>query len=126
MEKMFENGLKRKFRFKTDRGLVTMENLYDLNLRALNAIAKSLNKELKQDEEEDFLEENSKEFSETKMKFDIVLYILNSKKDEKKKKDQEQKKKLEKDKLLTLLEKKQDEKLETLSEEELRKKIESM
>ena len=123
MEKRFEKALRMKYRVKADKGLMSVENLWGLNLSTLNKIAKALNQELKQSEEEDFLEEVSAKDLETKDKFDIVLYILNTKKKEKLDREQAQSKEAEKQKLLALVERKRNEGLENLSEEELLKKI---
>lgn len=58
-----------------------------------------------------------------KLKFDIVLRVLETKKSEAKDKKNEKAIKAEKDKILYIIAKKQAEALESLSEEELKKKL---
>lgn len=123
---MFEKATRMKMRFGTVKGLLSVEDLWDLSLSDLNKIAKDLNKQIKSADEEDFLKVTSKEDERTKLAFEIVLYILNTLKDEKEARDNMAKKKKEKEKLLSILERKQEESLENLSEEELRKKIEEL
>lgn len=120
---VFEKATRTKMRVQTDRGNLGVEDLWDLSLTALNKVAKRLNKELKQNAEEDFLEEASSEDIATKLKFDVVIYILTVKKEEKKAKAEASTKRAEKERLMTILERKQHEADEELSEEELKKKI---
>ncbi len=44
---MFEKASRLKLRIATAMGQLTVEDLWDLNLATLNAIAKGLNKQLK-------------------------------------------------------------------------------
>lgn len=81
---MFAKATRSKLRWSTTRGLLSVEDLWDLNLTSLNNIAKGLKKELKAEAEEDFLDEKSEEDTITKLKFDVVLEILNIKKAENK------------------------------------------
>ena len=125
MEALFEKASRDKSRFATNRGEVTVEDLWDLTLPQLNQLAKSLNKRLKEIEEEDFLAVSK---SDTKLKneFDIVLHVLNTKKAELDEKENAQKKKAEKQKLLEVLASKQEDALTRLSEEELKARIEAL
>ena len=123
---MFEKCSRKKLRFVSDKGLLTAEDLWDLNLNQLNAIAKKLNKDLKNAAEEDFLEGAGKEDTLLKLSFDIVLHVLNTKKEEAEKRKTAAEKKAEKEKLLDMLDKKKNQSLESLSEEELKKKIEEL
>jgi hypothetical protein len=123
---IFEKATRMKLRFTTTKGKLITEDLWDLNLKQLNTLAKSLNKELKESKESDFLEEENKEDIVLKLKFDIVLYILNTKKAELNEHKDFVLKKANKAKLLDILAKKQDAALENLSEEELKKKIDEL
>lgn len=120
---MFEKASRLKLRFITDVGNLSTEDLWDLNLKQLNILAKSINKIVREDEEVDFLEEENSENLILKLKFDIVLHVLNVKKEEKKIALESIKRRKERDKILDIIEKKQDESLENLSEEELKKKL---
>ncbi len=120
---MFEKASRMKLRFQSSRGVLSVEDLWDLSLEQLNTLAKGLKKQLQNAAEEDFLEVQSSEDLIVQLEFDIVLYILNTKKNEKKAREEAVAKKNEKKKLLDILNRKKDESLETLSEEELVKRI---
>jgi hypothetical protein len=123
---MFEKAAKMKLRFPSSRGNLTVEDLWDFTLKDLNSIAKGLNKKIKSMDEEDFLEDISKEDGVIKLKFDIVLHVLNTKKEENKIKRDITVKKEKKEKILSIIEKKQDASLENMSEEELKKALEEL
>jgi len=97
-----------------------------LKLEQLNGMAKKLNKDLKATSEEDFLEEESKEDDKLKLGFEIVLHILNTKKDEAKARKEYAEKRAKKIKLLEALAKKQDANLENMSEEDLIKELDAL
>jgi len=123
MNNLFEKATRIKMRFNTEFGLINTEDLWDLKLKDLNKIAKDLNKELKTSGEEDFLEEKSQEDRDLKDAFDIVLHILNTKKDENKKKKEAAVIKAKKEKIREIISKKKDESLEGKSIEELEKEL---
>lgn len=123
---MFEEASRMKLRLSTDKGHLSVEDLWDLTLQQLNAIAKSLNKSLKVSAEEDFLEETSNEDANTKLCFDIVRYIMEKMKVEEKDRKEAGTKKAKREKLLGILVKKQDDSLENLSEDELKKMLEEL
>lgn len=125
---IFEKATRKKLRFVTNKGHISVEDLWDLSLEQLNELAKKLNKEVKDEQaEEDFLEddENKKE-SLVKLRFDVVISILKTKKAEAKERENEVKRKAQKEKLLEIISKKQDSALEELSEEELKKRLDEL
>lgn len=123
---IFKQATRQKMRFQTTRGVITTEDLWELNLNQLNTLAKSLKKNLKQSQEDDFLEETPAEDKEIKLQFDVVLEVLETKKAERKAEREEAEKKVKREKILGLLAKKQDEALESKSEEELLKELEAL
>lgn len=123
---MFEKAARLKLRFDSRVGNLSVEDLWDLPLTKLNDLAKSLNKQTKESKEEDFLEEKSSEDTITQLKFDIVLHILKTKKDEKEAKNQAAAKKAEREKILEILSKKKEEALISLDEETLNKRLEEL
>jgi hypothetical protein len=123
---MFEQASKMKLRFQTNRGMLSTEDLWDINLESLNNIAKGINRQLKDSMEVDFLEKPNQTDAILKLQFDIVLHILETKKKEKEGRDLITKKKAEKEKLLEILAKKKDGALEELSVEDLEKKIQEL
>jgi len=123
---MFEKASRLKLRFNTSRGVHSVEDLWDMTLEQLNVVAKHSNKKIKETAEEDFLKEKSTVDVEEKLKFDIVLYILNTKKEERDARKTAVKKKEKRDKLLELLEKKRDANREGMSEEDILKELDEL
>jgi hypothetical protein len=118
---MFEKASRLKVRFDSTQGLLTVEDLWDVPVTQLNTIAKGLNKKLVEAREEDFLEEESAEDEILKLRFDIVLYVLKTKQAGIKAIRDQTKKKEQKEKILGIIAKKQDDSLENMSEDELKK-----
>lgn len=123
---IFEKVSRLKLRFDSEKGNLLTEDLWDLPLTELNRMAKKLNKELSVADEEDFLQDENVEDIETRLKFDIVLHILNVKKDELKNRREAADKKIEKEKLVALLEEKQDEGLKDLSIDQIKRRIKKL
>ncbi len=123
---MFEKASRLKLRFDTERGIVSCEDLWDLSLQELNRIAKALNKDIKSLEEEDFLEDVNAEDAIVKLKFKLVIYILDTKKEERRKLKEAVEIKAKKEKILCLIAKKQDGVMEEKSVEELMAELDSL
>jgi hypothetical protein len=120
---MFEKASRIKLRFNAHCGVITTEDLWDLTLIQLNALAKNLNKEVKSSQEEDFLKDILPEDTIPKLKFDLVLYVLNTKKQERTARLEAKEKKARKEKILEIIAKKQDNALEEKTEDELLKEL---
>jgi hypothetical protein len=120
---LFEKATRQKIRFNTSHGFISVEDLWDLKLIELNNIAKSLHKSLKEAEEVDFLDETSEADTIGKLKFDLVIHVLETKKAENKEKKLAAGKKAEKEKILAILAKKQEDSLAELSEDQLKAKL---
>ena len=123
---LFERASKQKLRIKTANGNVTVEDLWDIPLLQLNKIAKALKKELKESEEEDFLDVRSDADVKTRLKFDIVLHVLNHGVAAKARREAAAGIKEEKQKILGVLARKQDDALEQLTEEQLQAKLQGL
>ena len=123
---MFEEAVRKKFRFTTTKGQMCVEDLWDLSLTNLNTLAKSLNKSIKEREEEDFLAVAPAGNLEEKKKFDIVLHVLKTKQQENEDRKNAQARREEKQKLMEILSSKKDEGLQNLSVEELQQRINSL
>jgi hypothetical protein len=122
---MFEQASRLKLRFSTSVGIVGVEDLWDLPLiggrACLNSIAKSLNKEMKESDEEDFVSKKSSADDRLKLMFDIVLHVIDTKKQEAKEKQSEAIAATRKDKLRAVLNEKKDAALKDMSVEEIEK-----
>jgi len=72
---IFERAARAKLRFLTDRGNLSTEQLFDLTLTQLDKIARRVNKAIKAEGEESFIEENQ---SKTQVVDNLRLEILKS------------------------------------------------
>ena len=123
---MFEKAVRMKLRLDTDRGRLDVYDLWDLNLRELNKLAKSLNKEIKEIEEEDFLEVKNESNTTIKLTFEIVLHILNVKKSEQEQREKAAERKAAKQRILEIISNKENEELQSMSKEDLLKKLDEL
>lgn len=126
MPELFEQATRKGLRFDIPQGYCSVEDLWDCTLKDLNTLAIKLNKVVKEDEEEDFLKEIPKPLTTTKLEFDVVLHILEVKKAEKQARLDAKENKANKDKLLAALARKEDEAIDNMSEEDIKKAIEAL
>ena len=119
---IFELATKNKFRFPY-KGLISVEDLWDLNRNQLDSIYKALNKEVKQVQEESLMMTKSDEDAEVLAKIEIVKYIFQVKEQEAVAKIVAAENAEKKRHILDILAKKQDDALQNMSEDELRKML---
>lgn len=117
-EKMFETAIRTKMRFPF-RGMVSVEDLWDLSVEDLDSIFKTLNSALKQAKEESLLDAKSKKDKELDMKIEIIKYIVGVKMFEQELRLQAKEQKEKKQKIMEILSEKQDSNLKNKSIEEL-------
>lgn len=121
MEKLFESATRNKIRFGY-RGVISTEDLWDLDVEELDGIYKNLMAEKKDSETESLLSEKiTNSILETKI--EIVKYIFGVKIDEAKAAELKAENAAKKQKILAILARKQDAELENKSTEELEKLI---
>jgi uncharacterized membrane protein len=118
MEKMFEFALKNKVRFPY-KGLVSVEDLFDLSVRDLDSIFKTLNAQVKKSQEESLLATKTKEDETLAIQIEIVKHIVKTKLDEAEAVKQSKELKEKKQKIMEIIAAKQDESLHNASVEEL-------
>lgn len=87
---MYKKAAQLRLRFQTDRGALTVENLFDLPLKCasgcdLDTVARNVNTELKSVTEESFVEEVKPDprKAELEVAFAIVKDVIKTKQDEK-------------------------------------------
>lgn len=119
---LFESATRSKMRFPF-KGMISVEDLWDLSLTNLDSVFKTLNAEVKKFEEESLLHTKSKEDEEISNKIEIVKYIVNVKLNEKKKRENDIKNAETRQKLLEIKAKRQNAALENMSDEELDKAL---
>jgi hypothetical protein len=80
---LFEKATKHKVRFESDRGLLSVEDLWDLPLTDapvnLDAMAMGIQRRLNVDTVESFVMPARKQVSSDQFKLDILKHIINSK-----------------------------------------------
>lgn len=125
---MFAFATRKKFRFDTCKGQVTVEDLWDLPLTSdngrpnLDDIAKELYKKMKDESEMSFVKPTSqvnKEFNIIKAKFDIVKHIIDVKLAEAEAAKKAKETKARNQRILEIIAQKEDEALASKSKEEL-------
>ena len=125
MEKMFEFALRNKVRFPY-KGMISVEDLYDLSARELDGVFKTLNAQVKKSQEESLLATKTKEDETLSVQIEIVKYIFNTKLAEaefaKHSKEINEKKQM----LLSLIAEKENEALKNKSPEELKAMLDSL
>ena len=122
---IFEMAVKMKFRFPY-KGSISVEDLYDLNVRDLDTIFKSLNSQLRQIKEESLLETKSMEDQILDVKIQIVKYIFNLKQEEEAKRIKAKENKEKKQKLMEILANKEDQDLLNKSKEDIQKMLDEL
>lgn len=119
---MFDKATRLKLRFESNKGLLSVEQVWDLSLTALNDMAKGLNRELKSlaVEEEDFIGTNTSVDSQLQLRFDIVKHIISVKLAERNEAATASEKKAHNQAILELIAQKERQNLEGKTVEELR------
>ena len=120
MTDIWIEGLKNKFRFEF-KGMISIEDLFDLNLADLDVIYKSLKREEKDLQGDSLLDndENPK-VREVEVKIEIVKSIFGMKQAEIARAERALANKAQKDKILAIIEDKENQELSEKSIDELR------
>lgn len=122
INELFIMATRQKFRFPY-KGVATVEDLWDLNVRELDTIFKALNSQKKQNDEESLLSTKSKEDTIFEAKIEIVKYIVATKLAEAERKQFLAEQREKKNRIAEILADKQDEELRGKSVEELKKML---
>lgn len=129
---LFETAARKKLRFPSLKGELSVEQLWDLPLSSrmgldLDNIAKAVNKELKATEEDSFVKTSSDPLrGELQVKLDILKHIISAKQADAEQATRRQVNAQERQKLQELLARKNDQALEALSPEELQAKLDAL
>lgn len=125
---MYKQAGRLKIRFGSDRGWLTVEDLWNIPLRSksdfnLNEIAKAVNRELKESAEESFVEEKTAGNEILELKMAIIKDIIADKLQEEKDAKDAVARKAKKEQLMEILQRKQNAELENLSAGDIEKMI---
>ena len=124
-QNIFELASRMKIRFAY-RGMITVEDLWDLSVQELDRIFQKLNKALKESKEESLLSPQAKEDSELNVQVAIVRHIVEVKLAEAAIALAAVERKAKKEKILSILADKQDDSLRNMSSEDLTKMLEDL
>lgn len=108
---MYKEASKQKLTVQTSKGLLSVQQLWDLSLSDLDALAVSLEAEHNASGKKSFLQTKSVKDKTAKLKFDIVLDILQTKVEEADALSKAKEIKEHNQKILTLIAEKTDESL---------------
>lgn len=119
----FKTASQQKLRFTTAKGTLSAEQLWDLSLGDLDALAVSLEAEYNTSAKTSFLVKKSAKDKTAKLRFDIVLDVLNTLVAEKDASVEAKKNKEHNDRILGLIADKTDEALKGKSVKELKEML---
>lgn len=122
---IFEYATRNKVRFPY-KGLITVEDLWDLDVNNLDKIFKVLNSQAKQLNEESLLDAPTKEDELINIQIKIIKYIVGVKLAEKEAREIAKIKKEQKQKIMSIIATKQDEELQNTSIEDLQKMLDKL
>ena len=122
---LFEMATRKKFRFPF-KGMISIEDLWDLSLKNLDTVFKALNAEAKQANEESLLAVKSDEDTILDAKIAIVKHIVSVKLADEAEKKNAAIKREQKRRIQELIANKQDEALQNKSVEELQAMLAGM
>lgn len=124
-ENLFEAAVRSKYRFPF-KGSITTEDLWDLSVQDLDRVFKALNAEAKQSQEESLLKVRDKQAEILDRKIEIVKHIVAVRQAEIAAMKEAADKKAQKQRILEIIAKKEDDALQNMSVEELQKMVENM
>ena len=124
-ENLFEVTVRAKYRFPF-KGQITVEDLWDLSVQDLDRVYKALNTEAKQSQEESLLKIRDKSAEMLDRKIEIVKHIVAVKQDEIRALKEAADKKAQKQRIMEIIAKKEDDALQNMSLEELQRMAESL
>ena len=119
---IFEYAVRNKVRFPF-RGMINVEDLWDLKLEDLDKVFKALNAQVKEQKEESLLQKKSKEDAVLDIQIEIIKYIVNEKLAEQEAREKAIAKKEQKQKIMSIIANKKDEALQNSSIEDLEKML---
>lgn len=125
MSDLFVWATRNKVRFPF-KGMVSVEDLWDLSVTNLDSIFKSLKKQEKNANEESLLHTKSEGDDILLKQIEIIKYIVNVKLEEKDNREKAALKREKKQKIMALMAKKDDENLEKMSRDDLQKLLDEL
>jgi len=122
---VFEMATRLKFRFPF-RGMISVEDLWDLDIEQLDAVYKALNKDVQKSQEESLLSAPRVGNADLNAKIEIEKYIFQIKQAEEEERKNAAANAIKRRRIMEVLAKKQDSALENMSEEELQAALDEL
>jgi hypothetical protein len=128
---MFEKATRKKLRFESPIGALSVEDLWDIPLTStsktnLDDIARALYRQLKSSDDVSFVKTESKSDETVQLKFDIVKHIIDVKVAEREAAQTASKNRERRQQILEIINRKENENLANSSIDELRKLAEAL
>ena len=120
---LFVIAARKKFRFDSTKGQLTIEDIFDLNLTSLDSIAVNLDEKIQKLGRKSFVQKKAASTSDFEDQLEIVKFIIETKQAEAEESKIRLAKAAQRAFLLNLKEKKQMEQLEGLSLEDIEKQL---
>lgn len=121
-ENIFEMATRNKYRFPY-KGVISVEDLWDLNQTQLDSIYKALNKEVKANQEDSLMFSQTQTDLDLQAKIEIVRHIYTTKEQDAARRTAAAENAEKKRRILEILEQKQEDSLKNKSEDELLKML---
>ena len=121
-ENIFEMATRNKYRFPY-KGMISVEDLWDLNQTQLDSIYKALNKEAKANQEDSLMFSQTQTDLDLQAKIEIVRHIYTTKEQDTARRAAAAENAEKKRRILEILEQKQEDSLKNKSEDELLKML---
>ena len=122
----FIEATKKKIRFATTKGSLSVEDLWDLNLESLDKIAVAVDEDIQKEGRKSFIGKTNRGSSQKVLSLEILKFIIEDKMKEEDKKKERAQKSAQKEFLMELLNKKKLESLESLPLEEIQKQLDDL
>lgn len=120
LENLFYQASRNKMRWESTRGLLTVEDLWDLSLEELNEIAKDLFKKVNTGAEINFIKKEETVDKLAEAKFEIARVVIDVKLREADERQNAEVRRQKKQKIMELIARKEEEDLGKLDTDELR------
>lgn len=123
VNELFIKAARKKFRFEVARGLITVEDLFDLSLEALDKVAVNVSNKIDAANGKSFISKRSASTADLDAQLEILKFVIETKQKEAEEKKERAEKAKRKEFLEELLAKKKADQLGSLSVEEIEKQL---
>jgi hypothetical protein len=136
-ENLFELASRKKLRFQSAKGELTVEQLWDLPLISksptrdvkcdLDTLARDISRELKAQAEDSFVEtKTNPEKARLELALELVKYVIGVKIEQRDNAEKDKERRVERERLLNALERSQEKALEELTPEQIQEKLKQL